>query len=345
MTEGAAGSRWHLWWSVGGVLVGLAALGWVFSRLDYDRLRTIVAGADAGFLLLVALAIAAEQLVRGWKWRQLLHPLRPVATLRLFGAIMAGYLGNLLAPVGVSPIIRSWLVARLEALRMSAVLATVALDRLIDGVVFAGFVALVLAVAVFPDPGGIRLGLAVGGLGSLVLFALLLLLLARYKRQVEDGASWIMHLVGRLPARYAERSRALVRSFAQGIVWPRAAWRRFGIVLASVVIKLIAATHFLWAGLAFGVLLRPVEYLFLLVFLGFLVILTHFARIPGGFIVGAVFALGLFGIGAEQALAMVLAVEFANLVTVASIGAFSLWWHGVALGELRGAKGVGGGGG
>ena len=53
-------------------------------------------------------------------------------------------------------------------------------------------------------------------------------------------------------------------------------------MLASVVIKLIALTHILWAGLAFGVVLRPADYVFLLVFLGFRIILTRFARILGG---------------------------------------------------------------
>src|SRR3546814_3909122 len=88
--------------------------------------------------------------------------------MRLFGAIMAGYLANLLVPFGLSPLVRSWLVARLEALRMSAVLASVAIDRLIDGIVFAGLVFFVVVFATFADPGGeIRLGLVVGATGSL----------------------------------------------------------------------------------------------------------------------------------------------------------------------------------
>jgi len=329
-------------WVIGGALVGAGALAWVFGRLDYARLREVLAGADARFLLLVPVAIAAEQLVRAWKWRQILYPLRAVATLRLFGAIMAGYLGGMLVPFGVSPILRSWLIARLDALPFSAVLASVAIDRLIDGIVFTGFVAAVLAFAAFPDTeGSIRLGLVIAGIGSFALFALLLALLARYRRGVLDGSGWVLRLADRLPARFVERGRALLRSFAQGVVWPVQPWRRAGVVLASVVIKLIAATHFLFAGLAFGVLLRPLDYLFLIVFLGFIVILTHFARIAGGFIVGAVFALGLFGVEAEQAVAMTVVVQVASIATVAAIGAFALWRHGFTLADLQRAEAAG----
>lgn len=321
-------------------MIAALALVWVLWRADYDRLHQVVAEADIRFLLLAPLAIAAEQLVRAWKWRQLLHVIRPISTLRLFGAIMAGYFANIVIPLGISPFVRSWLVARLEALKMSAVLATAAIDRLVDGVIFSGFVAVALIFAVFPDPsGGIRLGLIVGGVGGLALFALLLLALARFKSLAGLPDGWTMRLADRLPARFAGSVNRILQSFAEGIVWPREVWRGVAIVLASVVIKLIAATHFLWAGLAFLLVLRPSDYVFLMVFVGFLIILTRFARIPGGFFLGSIFALDLVGVAEEQALAMVLVVQFASLLTVAGIGALALWTSGVTLDALRMAKG------
>ncbi len=276
MTESSPRPPWRRWWSLGGAAIAALALAWVFWRVDYGRMLEVAGTADIAFLLLVPFAIAAEQLVRAWKWRQLLHAIRPIGTLRLFGAIMAGYFGNMLVPLGISPLVRSWLVARLEALTMSAVLATAAIDRLIDGIIFTGFVALVLGIAIFPDPtGGIRLGLMIGGLGGLTLFTLLLFALSFYKRRAEHPDAWIMRLADRLPVRFAGPAKKVSRSFAEGIVWPREAWRGVGVVLASIAIKLIAITHFLWAGLAFGIVLRPGDYVFLVVFLDFLIILTR----------------------------------------------------------------------
>lgn len=344
MKEAVEGLRRHRWWSIGGALIGALALGWVLWRVEYDRLQDILIQANVGFLLLVPLTIAIEQWVRAWKWRQLLHGIQPIGTLRLFGAIMAGYFANFLIPLGVSPIVRSWLVARLEDLRMGTVLATAAIDRLVDGVIFAGFVAFALAFAVFPDPGGdIRLGLIVGGIGSFVLFVLLLYLLARWKKRPGHGDGWTARLGARLPARLTGPIKGFLPSFAEGIVWPDEIWRGVGIVIASIGIKLIAMTHFLWAGLAFGVVLRPAEYVFLLVFVGFLIVLTRLARIPGGFIVGGVFALDLLGVAGEQGLAMVLLVHFSSLMTVSSIGAFALWRNGVAIADLRSIKDSGDG--
>ena len=334
MRETPTRHRGRRWWSIGSVAIGVLAFAVVLWRIDYDRFREAIAGADAGYLPLVVLAIAAEQVVRAWKWRQLLYVIRPIGVLRLFGAIMAGYLVSFLIPFGVSPVVRSWLVARLEDLKTSAVLATAAVDRLVDGVVFTGFVVVALAFTAFPDPtGGIRLGLMVAGGGSLVLFAALLFGLARYKRHAGRSGNWVERLSRRLPSRFAGPTRTFMLSFAEGIVWPRS--RSLGIVGASVLIKALATTNYLWAGLAFGVVLRPEEYVFILVLLGFLIILNRFARVPGGMILGSVFALELFGVAEERALAMTLVVIAASVATVSTIGAFALWKSGVALADLR----------
>lgn len=336
MKETTVNNRWRRWGPWVGALVGIAALVWVLRGIEFERFFATVAGADARFLALVPAAIAAEQLVRAWKWRQLLYPLRPVGTLPLFGAIMAGFFGGLLLPPGTGPIVRSWLIARREGLKTATVLATVAVDRLIDGVVFTGFVPLALILVAVPDPtGGIRAGLGWGAAGSLVLFILLLLGLAGYRFQTLRSEGWLAWCIGCLPVRLAEPVRRVVRSFAEGIVWPKETWRRLGVVLASIVIKLIAATHFLWAGLAFGVQLQPAEYIFLLVFLGFLHVLVRFVHMVAGFTVGAVFALGLLGVAEEQALAITLVVQISVLLTTASIGALALWLQGIALGDLR----------
>jgi len=327
------------WWSIVGALVGLLVLAWVFSRVEYDRIFEVLNQTNTVYVLMLPFVIAAEQLVRGWKWRQLLFAIRPIGTLRLFGAIMAGYFANILFPFGISPIARSWLIARLEDLKMSTVLATAAIDRLVDGLVFTGFVAVVVAFAIFPDPASnIRRGLIVGGAGSFVLFTLLLFGLLRFKHRVARPNTWITRLSGRLPARLAGPVQKLVPSFAQGIVWPQEAWRGLGIVMASIVIKLIAITHFLLAGLAFRLVLQPLDYVFLVVFLGFLIILSRLVRIPGGFFVGAIFALDLLGVPEEEALSMVLLVQVSSLLAIVSIGAFALWWSGIALDELRFAK-------
>ena len=340
MTQPRPQSGWRRWLPWVGALIGIATLAWILRGFDFAKFRAIVANADATLLLAVPVAIAAEQLVRAWKWRQLLYPLRSINTFRLFGAIMAGYLVGFLVPFGFSTLARAWLVGQREGLAMTAVLATVALDRLTDGIVFALLVPIALLLVAFPDPtGDIRAGLAWAAAASFVLCVLLIFALVLYKHRALRPGGGLARLIERLPARIVGPIRRVATSFGEGIVWPRELWRSIVIVVASVGIKMLAVTHFLWAGLAFGAVLEPAQYLFLMVCLGFVVVLGHVVRIAGTFVIGAIFVLGLFGVSEEMALAMVLVVQATTILTMATIGAFALWRQGVALSDLR-ASGV-----
>lgn len=332
-------TRWQRWLPWLGALLGVVALFWVLRGFDPQRFRMVLAQSDLRFLLLLPVVIVVEQVIRAWKWRQLLWPLRSISTAYLFGAIMAGYFLANLIPFGFGTIARSWLVARRENLKLTAVLATVALDRISDGLVFVCLVPVAILATVVPDPtGDIRTGFAWGGGGSLVLFVLLLAGFELLRRQAADPGAFIKRIGERLPARLAGPTRRLTVSFAQGINWPQDPSRLIGIVLASIAIKVFAALQLVPAGLAFGVSLRPAEYLFVMVFLGFLVILGHFLRLAGGFIIAAVFALRLFGVPEEEALAMALVIQAMNMLSVAAVGAAALWAQGVVLSEVRAAS-------
>ncbi|MFQ6017257.1 MAG: lysylphosphatidylglycerol synthase transmembrane domain-containing protein [Kiloniellaceae bacterium] len=326
-------NRWPLW--IGG-LVGILILVWLLRDLDLSRFVAVVRDADLRPLALLPLAVVVEQVFRAVKWWRLLTPLRSVGLARLFGAIMAGYLVNTLAPVRVSPLVRAWLIARLEGLSVGAVLATVATDRLVDGWIFLGLAAVVVSATSFPAVGGaLAGGLWQGLAGGLIALLAAVAGLWELKRLVDRPPRMVQRLARRLPARPARVLGDFVRRFAEGLVLPRGLGALAVILGASVAMKALAATHFVWAGYAFGIVLSPPQYLFLMVFLGFLVTLAGTLRIVGGFTAGAVYGLGLFGVEVEKALAMAVVVETASHLTVLAVGAASLWLEGLSLSALR----------
>ncbi len=324
--------------------IGALLLAWVLRDFDLGELQGVLESAEIWPLLLLPLATVAEQLLRALKWRQMLHPLRSVAVWRLFGAIMVGYFANLVTLVRVSPLVRAWLIARVEALSTSTLLATVVLDRLIDGLVFVGLTTLALVIAQFPDTTGtVWTALAWGAFVSLVLVCGLILGLVSLRRFLgqDSGARWLVRFARRLPRRWRDPLSDSIRRFFEGVMWPTEAWRGIMIVAASVAIKLVAISYFVWAGLAFQVTLAPQDYLFLMVFLGFLVVLAGTLGLMGGFTAGAVFVLKGFGVGVEPALAMTLVVQAATMLTVATTGAAALWLQGYTLAAvLQAGKGA-----
>lgn len=319
-----------------GAGIAIVVLFWLYRDLDLRRFLAAVANASATWLVVLASTILLEQWLRGWKWRQILFDLKPVSSIRLFGAILAGYGVAILVPLGVSPLVRSWLIARLEGLRMASVLMTAAIERFLDGIVFALFAGLVALTASIPDvEGDVRTGLVVAGGVSLVLFSVLLWALfvgrAPLRRQEARLSRWIDWLA----AQGGSRLEGLRPAIREGIAWPHERSRQLGAVLASVSMKIVAATHFLWAGLAVGVLLTVSDYLFLMVFSGFAMVLARFVRVPAGFVIGAGFALALLGVPEEQALAMILFNYVLSIVLMVGPGLIFLWRSGADIRRAR----------
>jgi len=329
--------RWGL--PVIGTVVALSSLFWIYRNLDIQLFLSGLATADLVWLPVLAATILLEQLIRGWKWRQILFDLKPVSSLRLFGATLAGYGVAVLVPLGVSPFVRSWLIARLEGLRWAAVLTTAAVERFLDGIVFALFAAAVAMLGQIPDfDGNARAGLAIaGGLGAVLFSALLGLLFVGRSPLTRDDTR-ISRLIDWLSGKGGSRFDGVRLAVRDGIVWPTDRGRQVAAVSGSVAMKLVAMTHFLWAGLSVGVVLSVPDYLFLMVFAGFALVLTRFIRVPGGFVIGSAFALKQLGVADEQALTMILFNHVLSLILMVGFGLLFLWRSGVTIRQAQNVR-------
>lgn len=313
-----------------GAIAALAVLFLLYGSLDFDLFLGELLAVNIWWIGVLVATMLLEQLVQGWKWRQLLYDLKPISSWRLTGAFLAGYGANMLVPVGISPLVRSWLVARLEGLRMATVLVTTTISRFVDGIVFAIFAGIVVVAGQIPEvEGNLQVGLASAGALNLILFSGALWLLFKSGGKFRHDDTWVSRITDWLVAKSRGYLGNLRVSLADGIVWPQAPARQVGVIGASFAMKAIAATYFLWAGLALGISLGLFDYLFLMVFAGFALVLARFIRIPGGFVIGSGFALKLLGVPDEAALAMILFIHMISIILVVGIGLIVLWRSGI----------------
>lgn len=314
---------------IGGGLA-LSMVFFLYRDLNLNLFLVEIKKAKLQWIIMLAVAILLEQLIQGWKWRQLLYDLKPISSWRLTGAFLAGYGANIFVPLGISPLVRSWLVARLEGMRMATVLVTTGISRFIDGVVFAIIAGIVAIAGQIPKiEGDLQVGLAAAGALNLIIFSCMLWLLFTSRSRFARDNFWISRLIDWLAAKSRGKFGDLRAGLAEGIVWPRKKFRQTGVVAASFAMKAVSATHFLWAGLALGVVLGAFDYLFLMVFAGFALVLARFVRVPGGFVIGSGFALKLLGVPDETALAMILFNHVISLIQVVGIGLVVLWRSGI----------------
>jgi uncharacterized protein (TIRG00374 family) len=185
--------------------------------------------------------------VRAVRWRILLRPISTEATSRqLFPIVVVGYMANNVLPLRTGELVRSYVLQRQYGIRKTSALATIAVERLFDGLVMLGFMLAATAFVSFTSQ--LRhLTIVAAILFSGLLIGLFMLTL---------GGSLIDRLLqvvlGPLPTKVADRVERLAQSFLSGL----GVFRRRGDLLAvagtSLLAWLLEASMYLVLARGFG---------------------------------------------------------------------------------------------
>jgi uncharacterized protein (TIRG00374 family) len=171
------------------LLFAVAALLLVrFARsVDWRETWAALRGASPALLLLATLCNLTSLLVRGSRWALFLRGAGVRDTpLALRGAVVGSGLNNVL-PASGGDAARVLLVARESGMARSRIAATVALDRVVDALVYLGLLA--IAPHVVPLPGMLERWGRIAGIAFAVTIAVALPLLVRADRRRKRGVS------------------------------------------------------------------------------------------------------------------------------------------------------------
>lgn len=311
--------------AVVGVALSGAGLWWVFHRIDLGELaasagRIRVVPLIASVVLYWAGLVALRaQLVR--------HLLRPVGTLgfgQTYRYICIGFLANNVLPFRAGDVARAGVINRGAGIPFPSVVGGLALERLLDMVMVA---ALALAAIQFAPalPRSIRIAALASGGGMTVALIVLVFIARRAWREAAPGSggrlrTWVWNLWVRFSAGFAALGTA--RGVAAAAALAVAIWI---LALGTMVFRLAAFD--LPATLPVGVVT--------LTCLGFGVAVPSAPGFIGVYHAAAVFALELFGIDREVAVAFGIFSWLVDVGVGSTAGAISLSIEGLGLGDLR----------
>src|SRR6185369_18077690 len=111
-----------------------ACLIWVLHGYPLNELVPTLRALDYRWVGLAVVADLAVYVAHGWRWNTLLAP---VARLRFWRTVQAIYIGlfaNEVLPLRTGEVIRCYLLAHWNSMYISIVLASAAIERLMDGV-------------------------------------------------------------------------------------------------------------------------------------------------------------------------------------------------------------------
>jgi len=312
---------------------------WLATRgVDAKALVSAMAHARPLPLILVVVLTVLMYFIRAMRWRLLLPALRDAPLLDLFGITNIGFMAGLFIP-RAGEILRPYLAARRYKVGVSAGLASIVLERLIDLITVLFLLALYMFV--LPRPAAERSDAIMTTLraGAGVVFAIALFGMAFLAAlRVEGGPArraldWTL---GLLPRNLGLKVRGLVDSFISGL-------EVFGSSPAQWA-RLIGESLFLWVCIGVIIHMNSVAFGFDIPFhSAFLIIafLTVGVAIPtpgmvGGFHASYTLALtAIYGVDQGSAVASGLVLHALQNLPVLVLGIAFLGREGLSFGTMR----------
>jgi uncharacterized protein (TIRG00374 family) len=159
-----------------GYLLAAAGLIWVLRDFQPGQLRELIANLDWRWFAPAVVCDVMSYVCQGARWRLLLKPLGDLTTLRATQAIYAGLFTSEILPMRLGELVRAYLASRWMAAKFVAVIPSMVVERLFDGVWLAAGIGLTAVFAPLPknliraaDALGVGVILAAGALCYFVL--------------------------------------------------------------------------------------------------------------------------------------------------------------------------------
>lgn len=203
------------------VSLGLAAgFTWFFlRRVDFAELGRAIAGASVGWIVASAGLGIGTFVLRAVRWQWILAPVGRVSFMPAFRATAIGFAANTVLPARAGEVLRPALLSRERGLPFAALLASIAFERVLDGLSQLLFLAIALVAG--PPAGSPAETAALSSSPALRLAAAALsaaiILLAMFAVVWRETTERLLDAFLRLlPERWRPRLRGIGHTFLDG---------------------------------------------------------------------------------------------------------------------------------
>ncbi len=323
--------RWLFWF---GIAISIIFLSLALRGLKLDEFIRDIQQADLLWILPgIALYFLAVG-VRAWRWSYLLRPMKRLPAPAIFPVVVIGYMGNNIYPARIGEILRAYVLRRNEGVSMSSSLATVLIERIMDGIVMLAFVLIGLPRVPNLSQAVVNGVIIAGGLFAIATLAFFWL--ALYPHVADRIAHAVITRI--VPQRFQQSLLGMTQKFVQGAQALRSP-RGLLVIAASTVIVWLLETGKYWCvarafdlGLPFDglMLVNGVSNLF--------TIIPGAPGAVGTFDAGGILGVTALGVSATTAAAYVLTLHVVLWLPVTALGAYYMLREGLRWSDLQKAE-------
>ncbi len=327
-----------------GLAVTVALLWWALRGVSLAAVVAHIRDADPA-LLLGAVGFATLTFpLRTIRWQLILRAVdgRRLPWGPLWHATAIGFTANNLLPARAGEVARAYVTRQQLPVRFSTALASIGVERVLDGLMLVALLVLAIAAPSFPrhaTVAGSSLAsiatVATAVFGGLLVVALLV---------VHRPAPWlallrsVLHRL--LPARLADRLTHAAEGLVAGLEVLKNPWRFTVVVGWTLVLWLVNAAAFAVCFRAFDLPVPVTGALLLQGLIGFGVAIPSSPGYAGVFEALTRWTLAIYGIDADRAVSYAVAYHVTTFVPITVLGLYSLSRMHLRLSELERAAGA-----
>jgi len=315
---------------------GILLLGIILWYVGIDRLLGVLSRASLMWLILSALTTLPTYLLRAWRLKLLLTPVKNVSTSTTFWATAVGFMVNFLIPVRLGELVRAYILSAKEKIDFAPSFSSIVVERTLDilGLLTLGLLLLLFLPFGTSIPPNVLNAFMVAG----VLITILLTAIIVGTRQEKATLGFIDRILS--PSIFSYKKRNIVLSIVKGLIdGARAVGQNPKLFLRTLIL-----TYFLWLFQLLGIwfIFKAFDYpapLIVILTGATIVMFTFILPAAPGYIgtyetYWILIFLGLGLTDIDWLLAMGLARHLIGLVTALVLGCIGMMWLGLSFEEV-----------
>jgi uncharacterized protein (TIRG00374 family) len=316
-----------LWISI---IISMVFVVLIFYEVDFNKTEQALRDADYIYLPFAVVLSIVTNILRTYRWKYVINPIKKISTHSLFSGVAIGYMANNLLPARLGEFVRAYMMGKKEGISKSATLATIVLERILDGLAllfFLGIIAVLFSLPLWIKQAGIA-----AGAFFLFLSAFLILLLVKRTQ----GVQLIERFAGFFSAKLAKEAKRLLNLFLEGLAVVNHGKNIFMAFVFSVIIWLVEASTYYIVGLSFGINLPVYVSLLVVVIVNIGILIPSAPGYIGAFEFFCISALAIFSIEQSVALSYAIVLHAVLFIPITAIGIFYFGKENLKFAEVTG---------
>ena len=311
-----------------GLVVSAIFVALLLRQVDGPELRDAFADAQPGWLIGGFAVYLGALWLRGLRWRLVLREATPLSTNDATALVVIGYAANNVLPVRVGELVRAQLLHDRHGADRVGALGTIVVERILDGLVLALFLAGTIALA--GGNGTLRALAAAMGV-AFVILTLGLVLLGPWLAS-EPGRA--LRLLRPAPQRLRRLAEPRVERFAGGLTTVRGTRAWSAILAVTAASWAVEAAMYWFVGIGLGLDLDPLLYLGVCGAANLAIAVPSTSGGIGPFEFFAREVVVVFGATTAAGTAYAIALHALLLIPVVALGLLLLWQRHIAVRSL-----------